>query len=118
MSDIKIREGKPGDAKPVLDLLPVLGYEVPAERSSAFLDAFNAAHPDTRAGLFHLFIFAAVKALAARPRQVRELVSSEMCPRFISCTGSRTAVRLRYRSDLSLAMYLSPPEALCPAILS
>ncbi|HEV8324554.1 MAG TPA: GNAT family N-acetyltransferase [Myxococcota bacterium] len=48
MSEVKIREARPGDAKPVLDLLPALGYQVPDGASSRYFDVFaNAvAHPE------------------------------------------------------------------------
>jgi hypothetical protein len=45
-----------------------LEQELDLTKTLPFIEAFNAAHPDTRISVFHLFLWATVKALDARPR--------------------------------------------------
>jgi hypothetical protein len=42
--------------------------ELDLTRTLAFIEAFNAAHPELRVTVFHVFLWAVVRALDARPR--------------------------------------------------
>ncbi|MBK7860363.1 MAG: hypothetical protein IPJ65_17475 [Archangiaceae bacterium] len=55
--------------------------ELDLTRTLPFLERFNAEHLETRAGLFHLFTWAAVRALHRRPRLNRFVVGSHLYQR-------------------------------------
>lgn len=72
-------DGTPAQVPPYRRFMPYLmptrneaavyfELEVDLARTEPFLAAFNAAHPETRATLFHLVLWAAVRTLAERPR--------------------------------------------------
>lgn len=46
-----------------------------------FIETFNAAHPDTRVTVFHVFLWAAVQAIAARPRLNRFVMGGRLWQR-------------------------------------
>jgi len=55
--------------------------ELDLTRTLPFLEQFNARNPGCRAGIFHLFIWAAVRALHARPRLNRFIAGSHLYAR-------------------------------------
>lgn len=55
--------------------------ELDLTRTLPFLEAFNAAHPETRAGIFHVFIWALVRSLHERPRLNRFVSGSHIYQR-------------------------------------
>ena len=50
-------------------------------RTLSFLEQFNAAHPTRRVTVFHVFIWAAMLALDARPRMNRFVIGSRLYQR-------------------------------------
>jgi hypothetical protein len=80
------------DVPPVRRIMP---YIMPTRNESAvyfeqeldltktlpFMDAFNAKHPDTRITLFHLFVWAVVRTLDARPRLNRFTIGGRIYQR-------------------------------------
>ncbi len=67
--------------------------DVDMEPVEAFLAEFNAAHPDTRASLFHVVTWAAVQTLHERPRLNRFVVGNKIWDRdgiWISYAAKKT----------------------------
>jgi hypothetical protein len=58
-----------------------LEQQLDLTRTLPFLDRFNAAHPQLKAGIFHLFIWGAVRAIHQRPRLNRFVVGSHLYQR-------------------------------------
>lgn len=52
--------------------------EIDLTKTMPFIEAFNAAHPDTKISVFHVFLWAAVKGLHARPRLNRFVMGSRV----------------------------------------
>jgi hypothetical protein len=55
--------------------------ELDLTRTLPFIEAFNQKHPETRLTVFHLFLWAAVRALHQRPRLNRFVVGGQIYQR-------------------------------------
>lgn len=80
------------DVAPYRQLMPLImpgrnesavyfALEVDVSRTSAFLDAWNATHPDARATLFHVVLWAAARVLQARPELNRFVAGGQIWQR-------------------------------------
>ncbi len=64
-------------------------------RTQPFIDGWNAAHPDQKISVFHVFLWAAVEALNERPRLNRFVMGSRLWQR----TGIHLSFSAKKRLD-------------------
>lgn len=55
--------------------------QIDLTETTRFIDTFNAAHPETRVTVFHVFLWAAVRAIHARPRLNRFVMGGQLWQR-------------------------------------
>jgi hypothetical protein len=69
--------------------------QIDVTRTQAFLEAFNTRHPDTRASLFHVVLWATVQTIAERPRMNRFTAGGKLWDR----DGIWIAYSIKKRKD-------------------